>query len=249
MRKAFCLGGFLTDTDNFPIPEERFKEAIDRLPQQFEGLQILLTNPQKAEELLYKAFLQSQKDSEKTVYAQVLCMLGNAAGLQHIIDSVEAYTDWDEGWHYTGMGQFGPCMSRLDSLIIALGESRQEAALPCILKKAKTLSPDHAFSHFRAVALACEKIGSPAAAPVLVELLGMEGMTGHHVTNLNQARVSVVPDKEDVTLRNRELKEIYLARALYRCGDFNNRARRILENYSKDLRGHYYRHATGILHN
>jgi flavin-dependent dehydrogenase len=239
----------LTDTDNMPFTDDRLKEAVLRLPQEFAGLEILLTNPQKAEEQLLEAFSQSSKDSEKVPYAQVLCMLGNGVGMQYIIDRVRAYSGWDEGWNYTGMGQFGPCMSKLDSLIIALGETREEKALPAILEKAKLLTPEHAFSHFRAVALACEAIGSPSAVQVLSELLDMEGVTGHHVTDLKHARDGAVPSTVDVSIRNKVLREIYIARALYRCGDDKQKGAQILKNYRNDLHGHYFRHASGILSN
>jgi hypothetical protein len=53
--------------------------------------------------------------------------------------------------------------------------------------------------------------------------------------------------KNDVSTRNNSLRELILARALYKCGDFNNEGYQILNDYSKDLRGHYYRHASGIL--
>ena len=237
----------LTDADHFSFSEDQLREAVSKLPQEFDGLQILLTNPQKAEELLLEAYSQSDSDSEKVVYAQVLCMLGNGAGMQFIIDSVRAYLNWDEGWNYTGMGQFGPSMSKLDSLVIALGETKQENALPVILEKAEMLSPEHAFSHFRAVSLACETIGSSSAVRVLSKLLDMEGVTGHHVTDLKHARNGVVPSSVDVTIRNKVLREIFLARALYHCGDDRQKGAQILKNYSNDLHGHYFRHASSIL--
>jgi flavin-dependent dehydrogenase len=234
----------LTDADNFPYSEEQLKNAVKTLPNGFKGLEILLTNPQKAEELLLEAWFQSEQNNEKLVFAQVLSMLGNGIGIQVLMEEVKSYDSWDEGWDYTGMGQFGPCMSRLDSLIIALGQSRQEEALEVILEKAYILSEDHAFSHYRAIAMACETIGSPAAVPVLSALLMKEGRTGHHITTLKDARDSAVPDRVDVTLRNNVLREIFLARALYRCGDDSaQNGKKILQNYSKDLHGHYFRHA------
>jgi hypothetical protein len=38
-----------------------------------------------------------------------------------------------------------------------------------------------------------------------------------------------------------------LARALYRCGDFEGLGESILNDYSTDLRGHFARHAKAIL--
>ncbi len=145
------------------------------------------------------------------------------------------------------MGQFGACMSKLDSLIIALGKTKQEKALAVILEKARKLTPQHKFSHYRAVVLACEDIGSPLATQVLSELLDMEGVAGHHVTSLSQARSAVVHDRVDVNLRNNVLRELHLARALYRCGDDKGKGAQILQNYSHHLHGHYFRHAAGIL--
>ena len=156
---------------------------------------------------------------------------------------------WDEGWDYTGMGQFGPCMSNLDSRIIALGETKREAALPAILEKAEKLTPKHAFSHFRAVTLACESIGSPAAAETLSKLLDGKGIMGHQVTDLKHAREDVVPAKVDVSIRNQVLREICLAGALYQCGDDEKKGERILRNYSSDLHGTYFRYASELLDN
>ena len=37
---------------------------------------------------------------------------------------------WDKGWNYTGMGQFGPCMSELDSLM-GLTSTHVKASYQC----------------------------------------------------------------------------------------------------------------------
>jgi hypothetical protein len=237
----------LTDTDNVPFTDEQLQTAAKRLPRDFSGLSILLTEPVKAEDLLVQAYDQAVQDRDKAVYAQVLCMLGHASGILRVIERVRAFAQWDDGWNYTGMGQFGPCMSELDRLIMALGGTQKQEALPIVLEKAKQLTPEHTFSHFRAVSLACEAIGSPAAAPVLAELLDMAGMTGHHVTSLKYARDTAVPSTVDVAIRNKALREIHLARALYHCGDMNQMGARILQQYANDLHGYYARHAWQVL--
>ena len=43
------------------------------------------------------------------------------------------------------------------------------------------------------------------------------------------------------------LKELHLARALYRCGDQNGMAREVLERYAHGLQGHYARYAYEVL--
>jgi len=51
----------------------------------------------------------------------------------------------------------------------------------------------------------------------------------------------------DTTIRNLALSEIYLARALYRCGDYEGLGAKTLTQYSQDLHGHYARHAKAVL--
>lgn len=43
------------------------------------------------------------------------------------------------------------------------------------------------------------------------------------------------------------LPEIHLARALYRCGDYDGVAEKILRAYANALHAHYARHAQAIL--
>ena len=43
------------------------------------------------------------------------------------------------------------------------------------------------------------------------------------------------------------LRELMLARALYLVGDQDGVARKVLEDYTQDLRGHFARHATAVL--
>ena len=47
--------------------------------------------------------------------------------------------------------------------------------------------------------------------------------------------------------RNLSLRELVLARALYRCGDYKDIGKKILKEYARDLRGHYARHARAVL--
>ena len=49
--------------------------------------------------------------------------------------------------------------------------------------------------------------------------------------------------------RTKALREIVLARALYKCGDYNGIGENILINYTKDMRGLFSLHAYQILKN
>jgi hypothetical protein len=173
-------------------------------------------------------------------------MLDEPAGAGTLAEAVKS-RDWDKGWDYTGMGQYGASLSELDSLIIALGRTRSEQALGPILEKVKQLDAGSEFSHCRAVAISLETLGDTAAAKPLAEFLKKPGITGHAFTNIDAARRRTPPGSEDTLTRNLSLRELVLARALYRCGDYEGIGKKILREYARDLRGHYARHARAVL--
>jgi hypothetical protein len=47
--------------------------------------------------------------------------------------------------------------------------------------------------------------------------------------------------------RRESLRELMLARALYRCGDDQGLGAKVLQGYTQDLRGHFARHAQAVL--
>ncbi|MFW6277075.1 MAG: hypothetical protein ACOC1J_00280, partial [Prolixibacteraceae bacterium] len=65
--------------------------------------------------------------------------------------------------------------------------------------------------------------------------------------DIQTAKELTPANRNDVSTRNNSLRELILGRALFKCGDFNGAGNQILNEYSKDLRGHYYRHAKGVL--
>jgi hypothetical protein len=240
-------GRVLTDRDNMPLPDSSFTEAINRIGNNFEGMEALFSEMEKGIKYLEEGLKNSRDDMQKLNIAIALGVLGKDSGWELLAGEIESHEGWDHGWNFTGMHQFGNSMSRLDTMIIALGRCGREEALPVITAKAKLLTTGHYFSHFRAVSVAFESLGSSESAPVLFDLLSMPGVTGHHVITRTDAARATVPSTEDVTLRNNVLRELHLARALYRCSDHYGLGRQILEKYSNDLHGHYFRHAAGIL--
>ncbi len=199
--------------------------------------------------MLRKAFDEAEGD-DKLVYAHTLAVLGDDKGLDVLIQKVGTYDTWDEGWNYRGMGQFGSALSPLDRLIVALGRAGNPQAIDAIVEKAEFLTAETEFSHHRAVGLALELIGDREAAEPLAALLTKPGMTGYVNYTVEDARRH---DQESpggtnaVQSRRESLREVALARALYRCGDYGNVGRQILTEYTKDLRGHFARHAKAVL--
>ncbi len=237
----------LTDAENFPLPDELFGEALTKIGNDFEGLEVLFSDIEKGKTYLERLLQQDVPDNDKLHAAIALGVLGIDTGWNLVAEAIDAYDVWDEGWNFTGMGQFGFSLSRLDTMVIALGRCRRRETLPTILAKAEMLTPDHHFSHYRAVCMALETMGYSDAAPVLFRLLNAPGVSGHHVITKTDAVRATVPSHVDVILRNNALRELHLARALYRCGDHFGLGRQILEKYANDLHGHYFRHAYGIM--
>jgi len=210
----------LTDKDSFPLSKEKIAKAVEDVVNDFEGLEIVLAQLQDSMALLRKAYEAAETEKDKLAYAHILGMLGEPVGANTLAEAVRS-RDWDKGWNYTGMGQYGMSLSELDSLIIALGRTRSEQALAPILEKVEQLDVGSEFSHCRAVAIALETLGDTAAAIPLAEFLEKPGITGHAFIDIDAARHRTPPGPEDTSTRNNSLRELVLARALYRCGDYH----------------------------
>ncbi len=240
----------LTETDNFPLPMGRIEEAIRTVvAEDGRGAAVLLSHPEQALPLLKKAYSEAELPEHKLLYAHILALLGDATGLDTLLAAILKHSDWDEGWDYRGMGQFGQALSPLDRLIIAAGRTRSPRAVPAILDKLNKLGPNSEFSHYRSVALALELIGDPSAARPLAELLSRPYMTGYTHETIEDARRHNAedPSTSGVKTRRDSLRELLVARALFRCGDYGDQGRQVLERYTRDLRGHLARHAKAVL--
>ncbi|WP_460168421.1 FAD-dependent oxidoreductase [Thermostilla marina] len=240
----------LTEEDNFPPDDAQLAKAVESVRDHYHGAAVIFARPDDALPLLREAYRQEQDPEAKLIYAHILAVLGDPTGVDTLAAKVDEYTDWDQGWNYRGMGQFGSALSPLDRYIIALGRSGDPRALPVILRKLKKLSPESEFSHHRAVALALEMLGDQRAAQPLAELLSMPGMTGYVQRTIDDAKridAASPGGTNAVAPRRDALRELGLARALFRCGDYNGLGKRILQAYTEDLRGHFARHAKAVL--
>jgi flavin-dependent dehydrogenase len=239
----------LTDKDSFPLPPEQIAAAVESVKDGFKGVAVILTHPKPALPLLREAYAKAE-GKDKLTYAQLLAVLGDDTGLKTLVDEVRHIPEWDKGWNYRSMGQFGRALSHLDQMILALGRTRNPQAVPAILDKAKLLTPESDFSHHRSVALALEMIGARTAAPPLAGMLMQPGMTGYVHNTVDKAREF---DQESpggtnaVDPRRLSIRELSLARALYHCGDYGGVGKQILSAYTEDLRGHFARHAKAVL--
>lgn len=238
----------LAEDDSFPLPWERVAEAVWAGGEGFAEVAAILAHPDAALPLLREAYAYASGE-RRLRYAQILAVLGDPTGAGDLVEAVEAAEGFDRGWRYTAMGQYGPNLSPLDRLIYALGRAGDRRAVPAIVRKARLLRPEDEFSHFRAVALALERLGDPAGADALAEVLSKPGIRGHAETSIQAAIEGARRDPSwtATEARSNAIRELILARALFRSGDKGGLGRRVLEEYAKDLRGHLSRHAHEVL--
>jgi hypothetical protein len=235
--------------DSFPLPERIVHAAVNDYADQTlsrkarcKALAIILTHPEEARIPLKSAFAFAAGEA-KTDYAKLLGFMGEREVVPILAAKLRGIAQWDDKIYQGSMAEYAHLPTPIDALILALGASRDTRALPVLLEKLSTLNPDVTLSHHRSVALALEGIGDPAAARPLARLLNKPGMRGHVMSELEP--LTNHPKKNRRRLE--PLREIVLARALYRCGDWEGLGESILEEYRQDTRGLFARHADYVL--
>ena len=235
-------------TDTLPYPDSAFDEAVRTLPNGYQGLNTLLTDTARAVPRLKAAFAAATDEEAKFAYAHVLALLGQGDGTSLLIARLEKAESWDKGWNYKGMSQFNRSVSWMDSYVIALGSARAKDAVPVICELAARLDADSEYSHFRAVSKALESIGDVRGASVLSACLKKPGVGGHARTVRTLGPLPALDNNVANRERSLALREICLARALYRLGDDADRlGHRTLEAYAADPRGAFAAHARLVL--
>lgn len=266
IRKGLLPDWVLTAEDTFPVKDADLAEAVAAMGKDYAKLEYAFADPKRAIPLLEKAYATAAESSpERLVYAHVLGMLGSKTGVGSLVKALEGTKAWDAGWQYRGMGQYGRPVSLIDSYIIALARSgKAEDGRAAVTALAKKLNGTEAYSHYRALALYYETIGGKDSAEVLVGLLKLSGVSGHafswekngapriaeyHVYNFRSPHKDRYQNAagESEFERTRCLKELCLARALYRAGDADGLGRRTLEAYAADPRRAYAEHAQKVL--
>jgi hypothetical protein len=231
--------------DSFPLGENAIREAAAGNLKTAMNAAILFAYPAQCCPILIKV-LQNGADERRIDAALILGLTGHREPAQVLADTVRG-RDWDEGWNYRGMGQFGASMSRLDALILALARTREPVAVDVIEIKIRKLKENPMFSHCRVVAIAAMLLQNTRLNLALCELLLQPGIQGHALCELRTMIDEATADPIETETRNSSLRELYLARGLYLAGDVDGFGRSILEVYTQDLRGHYARFAQAVL--
>jgi ribulose 1,5-bisphosphate synthetase/thiazole synthase/HEAT repeat protein len=251
-----------TQEDSYPIPTAEVASSVEAFLSEKDTtkaivpLARILGRPDAAKSILRTAHEgRPASDPVAIRAAEVLALLGDTTGAPTLVQAIEVQDGFDEGHHLKSLGDIRD--SRMDSLIIALGRTQDRRALPALLRKIPYIRGDTPFSHIRAMVVALESLGDPTAAPALAKQMTRNqgsrngqpvNMLGNAVTSIEDARRLATRTVESkVYERKMALRELLLARALYRCGDHDGLGERVLREYARDLRGHLARHAQAVL--
>ena len=241
----------LKENDSPLITKQEIECLKDVVIDNYKGLEKILSVPDISIPIL-KQWYRNGSFTDKLYYANILCMMREPIGFERILEEVKLYVNWDKGWNYRGMHQFGYSSSRLDNYVIALGYSNNSIVIPEILRLLKLLTPESEFSHFRAISIAIENCISKEFQHILYNLL-ISGMKGNYIRTQKESTIKIKPNIIDRvyiledTMRNKALKELYLSKALYLCGDKDGLGKKVLENYALGQEGHYARFASEVL--
>ena len=239
----------LTDRDSYPLSQEHVDAAVADVVNEkrsrkdrCRALAVILSHSDLAVATIKRAFRTSEGEARLT-YAKLLGFLGETDGVDLLVETLGHVDAWDAKIFQGNMAEYAHLPTPIDALILALGYSGDPRAVPAILDKLEMLDADVTLSHHRSVALALEALDDPAAAEPLARLLRKSGMSGHVMDKLEPLHDRAREKRR----RTAPLREIVLARALYRCGDHDGLGERILREYQRDWRGLFARHATDVL--
>jgi hypothetical protein len=196
--------------------------------------------------------IESFKQNPSYAKAKLLCLLGDRT--PEIIDYLASWiknTPLGTGcWVYDGGNKYCQLVE-VDNAIWSLGRAGDKKAIPVLVNKLNgcgTLNTD--YSHIRALAMALKSIGEKnpeapelvSAAIALQNFLNKSGISGHVVRANSRPQKSFVQDMRE------SLTEVFLAAALYKCGDRNDMGKNILTAYLDDWRGIFVKFAGYILY-
>ena len=239
----------LADKDSYPLSQQDVDAAVADVVDNTKSrearcraLAVILSHSDLAVATIKRSFGTAHGEARLT-YAKVLGFLGETDGVDLLIEKLKQVDSWDAKIFQGGMAEYAHLPTPIDALILALGYSGDRRALPAILDKLEMLDADVTLSHHRSIALALEALGDPTAAEPLARLLEKPGMSGHVMRELEPLHDRVREKRR----RTGPLREIVLARALYRCGDHEGLGERILRDYQSDWRGLFARHAADVL--
>jgi hypothetical protein len=178
------------------------------------------------------AFRQRLEETKDPEIAALLAFFQKDWGREILVSHISE-SPWDQGWEFRGMGQFGPAASPLDAKLIALANIADGSEKSAVLRLLSELTPDHAFSHFRAIAAVLRKQPCKEAVPFLEALLTTAELNGKVECSFAEIIKENTPNPCENIQRTNQLKEVYLLKALAACDPENELALSRLKRYSE----------------
>ncbi len=162
----------LNEHDSFPIPAREIAEAVKLVTKDYQGLEILMAQPQESLPQLRRAH-DTALGADKLTYAQTLGVMGDAYGVETLLkEANRCLTERDFSKH-GAKDNLEPVVQLLWALG-GTGDRRSIPVLAAFSKEAARMS----FPRFRAIAVSLGKIGDPAAAPTLASMVKSRNNSG-----------------------------------------------------------------------
>ncbi len=256
----------LTDTDSFPLDDEAIQAAVQTLhsltidvhqkrehDETLPALAMVMGNAAQAIPHLKHAFQHTDDIDTKINFARILAVLGDASGKEVLQTAVSETSGWGKGWDFSSQREKANSFGQVDRLVIALGFLQTPEVVPALVQKLELLDAGSPLSHYKAVCLALRLNKHSLLAEPLAHLLNKKGVKGHsQPLSYYAASGGAEPKRHRVNAQggpdlNAKFKEVLVAALLYECGDHQNLGREILENYTRDVNGHFAAYAHHIL--
>lgn len=242
--------------DPFPLSDDKIASALSSLPLTHKAAAILLSHPESALPQIRSALKQTADPANLLQLATLLGLMGDKTG-SPILAAELAQRSWDQGWNFRGMHQFEASRSPLDSLLWAAAGAPAKELYQPVLSLTQKLSEWHRLnlqlelSHAQAIAAACSALiefdADKQFAPLLARMLLSDQVAGNHQSDWDAVFSDQPRSINYNESRNRALRELSLAAGLFKCGDLQGCARRVLLKYARDWRGPLAHHAKAVL--
>ncbi|MEI7832837.1 MAG: FAD-dependent oxidoreductase [bacterium] len=105
----------LTQTDSYPLPDDRVQAAIGSMVTDYKDVEVLLAQPEKSLPLLRKAY-EGAAGAPKVTYATVLGLMGDSTGVPTLLEAVKTAVAPEQG-----------------RIIAALGAAHDRRAIPALV--------------------------------------------------------------------------------------------------------------------
>ena len=268
VRKNCLENRVLEDVDSFPLSAKTVQEAVKTLegltidvhqkPEHddtHKALAVVISHPQESIPSLREAYQKSTEPKVKLNYARILAILGDQTGKETLVEAVNKAPNWGKGWDYSNQRKYANTFGPIDRIVIALGFLNSVEVHAPLLEKLDQLTLKSPLSHYKALCLALRMNKDDSLTKPLADFIKAKKLKGHtqrlsyYNEQENQKNVYVRQgvNKSGGSMVNNKFKELLVAALLFECGDYQNLGREILQEYTKDVNGHFAEYAHRVL--